>query len=366
MVDKTKHYYTLCKTGSPIDTPVATPQLTPKRAAAKTEEDEGIEEGEEVLKVRTEKKGSDATICDEEDEEINVCDVDEEEVEEEVDVEQSIREAWKEIEEEGSDEEDSVEFEGEVEGEGENEIEITRTEVTAEAGEESLESELMAAEERQEEEEMRRREERQEEEEMRREEAAAKVSKVKAEDKAAEDDGHIQQGLHYRAGDEPEPIDLTHLNVEAAMMCLASKVRVLCGRADSPTLSSRTFRFKELDAARCCAAAGALTGGTPPLSNKLGGGGTGIPKSASHESAFKIPDVPNPNQQEDAIEDWASELRPSMRKLRQGMDSLCKTSRLVCSVLRLQQLKEAVNLSHDIKYRRCGSGERFRILLASQ
>ncbi len=41
-----------------------------------------------------------------------------------------------------------------------------------------------------------------------------------------------------------------------------------------------------------------------------------------------------------------------MRKLRQGMDSLCKTSRLVCSVLRLQQLKEAVNLSHDIKYRR--------------
>ena len=27
---------------------------------------------------------------------------------------------------------------------------------------------------------------------------------------------------------------------------------------------------------------------------------------------------------------WANELRPSMRKLRQGMDSLCKTSRLIC------------------------------------
>ena len=48
--------------------------------------------------------------------------------------------------------------------------------------------------------------------------------------------------LHYRNGDEPEPIDLTHLNVEAAMMCLASKVRVLCGKADSPTLCARTFR----------------------------------------------------------------------------------------------------------------------------
>ena len=50
---------------------------------------------------------------------------------------------------------------------------------------------------------------------------------------------------HYRNGDEPEPIELTFLNVEAAMMSLASKVRALCGKADSPTLSHRTFRFKE-------------------------------------------------------------------------------------------------------------------------
>ena len=57
-------------------------------------------------------------------------------------------------------------------------------------------------------------------------------------------------GLHYKAGDEPEPIDLTHLNIEAAMMCLASKIRLLCGKANSPTLSSRTFRFKELDIKR--------------------------------------------------------------------------------------------------------------------
>ena len=28
----------------------------------------------------------------------------------------------------------------------------------------------------------------------------------------------------HRNGDEPEPIDLTHLNIEASMMCLASKV----------------------------------------------------------------------------------------------------------------------------------------------
>ena len=33
-----------------------------------------------------------------------------------------------------------------------------------------------------------------------------------------------------------------------------------------------------------------------------------------------------------------NQVRPSMRKLRQGMDSLLKTSRLMCSVLRLQQV----------------------------
>ena len=39
--------------------------------------------------------------------------------------------------------------------------------------------------------------------------------------------------------------------------------------------------------------------------------------------------VPGPQTKEaDALQDWASELRPSMRKLRQGMDSLCKTARL--------------------------------------
>jgi len=38
------------------------------------------------------------------------------------------------------------------------------------------------------------------------------------------------------------------------------------------------------------------------------------------------------------VADWAAEVRPSMRKLRQGMDSLLKTSRLMCSVLRLQQV----------------------------
>ena len=55
------------------------------------------------------------------------------------------------------------------------------------------------------------------------------------------DHNHYNYCLN-RSGDEPEPIDLTHLNVEASMMSLASKIRVLCGKANSPTLSNRTFR----------------------------------------------------------------------------------------------------------------------------
>ena len=139
-------------------------------------------------------------------------------------------------------------------------------------------------------------------------------------------------GLYYKAGDEPEPIDLTHLNVEAAMMCLASKVRLLCGKANSPTLSSRTFRFKELDA-------------------KLNHKNSTCATPDQHTNNFKIPDVPKPVGDIDTIEDWPAELRPSMRKLRQGMDSLCKTAKLTCSILRLRQTPEAVQLSHQIKYR---------------
>jgi hypothetical protein len=74
-----------------------------------------------------------------------------------------------------------------------------------------------------------------------------------AEKEKKEDQGIIHDSpssLHYRAGDEPEPIDLTHLNIEAAMMCLASKVRLICGKSDSPSMSSRTFRFKEVDSRR--------------------------------------------------------------------------------------------------------------------
>ena len=104
---------------------------------------------------------------------------------------------------------------------------------------------------------------------------------------------------HYKLGDEPEPIDLTHLNIEAAMLCLASKVRSLAGPSPAPG---------------------------------------GLQRVDQRQQRTEV-----------SLEE---EVRPSMRKLRQGMDSLLKTSRLVCSVLRLQQSPEAVRLTAEVRQRR--------------
>lgn len=50
--------------------------------------------------------------------------------------------------------------------------------------------------------------------------------------------------------------------------------------------------------------------------------------------------------------DWASELRPSMRKLRQAMDGLLKTARLMHSVQRLQQDMKKTSANLSTMYRR--------------
>ena len=50
--------------------------------------------------------------------------------------------------------------------------------------------------------------------------------------------------------------------------------------------------------------------------------------------------------------DWAAELRPSMRKLRQAMDGLLKTARLMHSVQRLQQDMKRTSMTLSTMYRR--------------
>ncbi|XP_059080345.1 inositol polyphosphate-4-phosphatase type I A-like isoform X1 [Tigriopus californicus] len=331
VVDKTRHYYTLCRTGSPIDTPSGSPRHlpTPKRSQSQHSmrhgedkvhshhEDEGI--GRDEVSNGNENMADD--LYSEDEGEFRLHGV------------EDVLNAIEEIEEDHSEDclsDDEVEF-GANESLFDASEFTTQNETNKDTPQESPRESPAKA------------------KANLKEQPVANTGNNKVTlaaphpqpPKKDQNDQNLTSdspsGLHYRSGDEPEPIDLTHLNIEAAMMCLASKIRMLCGKANSPTLSSRTFRFKELDMAR---------------QKKLGSVVSSIPKSASLDSAFKIPDVPRPQESPNDIEDWTSELRPSMRKLRQGMDSLCKTSRLVCSVLRLQQSREAVNLSHDIKYRR--------------
>lgn len=50
--------------------------------------------------------------------------------------------------------------------------------------------------------------------------------------------------------------------------------------------------------------------------------------------------------------DWPTELKPSMRKLRQAMDGLLKTARLTHSVFRVQEDKRLAERSCNVRYRR--------------
>lgn len=44
---------------------------------------------------------------------------------------------------------------------------------------------------------------------------------------------------YYRPTEEPEPLDLTQLNIEASVMCLVSKLKFFCGHCDSPAIRLR-------------------------------------------------------------------------------------------------------------------------------
>lgn len=53
-----------------------------------------------------------------------------------------------------------------------------------------------------------------------------------------------------------------------------------------------------------------------------------------------------------SIVDWTSELRPSMKKLRQAMDGLLKTARLTHSVFRVQENSKTAQRACNVRYRR--------------
>ncbi|CAG9770961.1 unnamed protein product [Ceutorhynchus assimilis] len=139
---------------------------------------------------------------------------------------------------------------------------------------------------------------------------------------------------YYKPTDEPEPWDITQLNIEASVMCLVSKVKFLCGRCGSPAV-----RLKQ-----------------QPIGKRKVVSTPNMIVDDSSKTVNKVT-MRNGNKFTDGldltkIQDWAAELRPSMRKLRQAMDGLLKTARLTHSVFRVQEDPKAAQRVCNVRYRR--------------
>ncbi|KAK0077637.1 hypothetical protein PV325_003652 [Microctonus aethiopoides] len=198
---------------------------------------------------------------------------------------------------------------------------------------------------------------------------------------------------YYKPTDEPEPWDLTQLNIEASVMCLVSKVKFLCGRCSSPAVRLRNKNgLAHSQTLRSCLPGNRVMSNVVTIqpktdvrceeSSKL------LENDASNSTArqnnFDIDDEVtitsfakakdvcqavdtmtqmikiNSRQRNKftegldfaSIVDWTSELRPSMKKLRQAMDGLLKTARLTHSVFRVQEDAKIAQRSCNVRYRR--------------
>ncbi|XP_026846599.1 type I inositol 3,4-bisphosphate 4-phosphatase isoform X1 [Drosophila persimilis] len=166
---------------------------------------------------------------------------------------------------------------------------------------------------------------------------------------------------YYRPTEEPEPLDLTQLNIEASVMCLECKLKFFCGRRDSPAIRLRHPKppmkregFAVAPQQQQAPAPDVISAPEKPttqLELDL------KPQPAAAAGSSGSAAVKKGNKFTDGLDlslttDWAAELRPSMRKLRHAMDRLLKTARLMHSVQRLQQDVRCNRLQASIMYRR--------------
>uniref|UniRef100_A0A336M172 phosphatidylinositol-3,4-bisphosphate 4-phosphatase n=1 Tax=Culicoides sonorensis TaxID=179676 RepID=A0A336M172_CULSO len=170
---------------------------------------------------------------------------------------------------------------------------------------------------------------------------------------------------YYRPTEEPEPLDLTQLNIEASVMCLVSKIKFLCGRCGSPAVrlrqpkniwglsnSTSTSTNQDVISNQPESTKDEINGNSAKM-NPIATDSLALTKAVG-EMTRK---VKKGNKFTDGLDlslttDWQSELRPSMKKLRQAMDGLLKTARLMHSVQRLQQDERKTSTILSIMYRR--------------
>ncbi|XP_078042507.1 inositol polyphosphate-4-phosphatase type I A isoform X2 [Augochlora pura] len=198
---------------------------------------------------------------------------------------------------------------------------------------------------------------------------------------------------YYKPTDEPEPWDLTQLNIEASVMCLVSKVKFLCGRCSSPavrlrnkTIVRRAHSLKGCEQNNRSQIVEVVTiqpkndmkndesskllesvenHALPRQHSSPGFDKTAPAFSKAKEVCQAVDSMTrviksNSGQRNKFIEgldfasivDWTSELRPSMKKLRQAMDGLLKTARLTHSVFRVQEDAKMAQRACNVRYRR--------------
>lgn len=189
---------------------------------------------------------------------------------------------------------------------------------------------------------------------------------------------------YYRPTEEPEPLDLTQLNIEASVMCLVSKVKFLCGRCGSPavrlrqpkantrrgftniqnTINNQPYASNPNDNENTTIETTNLSANVNVNNNAISSGKESVVGKELNLALNQVVDgvtrkvtKAKGNKFTDGLDlsmttDWASELRPSMRKLRQAMDGLLKTARLMHSVQRLQQDMKKTSTILSTMYRR--------------
>ncbi|KAL5277009.1 INPP4A family protein [Megaselia abdita] len=172
---------------------------------------------------------------------------------------------------------------------------------------------------------------------------------------------------YYRPTEEPEPLDLTQLNIEASVMCLVSKVKFLCGRCGSPAIRLRHPKNSMKRSGFGMNAPDVVTSQPLPseaekfsqnsLERRTSLSGKDLNLALTQAVGEVTRKLKKGNKFTDGLDlsmttDWASELRPSMRKLRHAMDGLLKTARLMHSVQRLQQDSKKISTNLAIMYRR--------------
>lgn len=155
---------------------------------------------------------------------------------------------------------------------------------------------------------------------------------------------------YYKPTDEPEPWDLTQLNIEASVMCLVSKVKFLCGRCGSPAVRLR--QNQKISRKTVIIDQPGPHIGSKDVKN-FKRESEAVTKAVN--SVTKV--VRNGNKFTDGLDlnkivDWSAELRPSMKKLRQAMDGLLKTARLTHSVFRVQEDPKGAQRVCNVRYRR--------------